>query len=218
MIISVHVPKCAGTSFRHVLAELYGEALWLNYGTVFCREQFRAELVPAQAACIHGHFFADAFDGLETAAARQLITWVRHPVDRVVSNYHHFLRGPDMRDDCCRALHEQGLRLREFAELDWMRNCATRYLAGKAIEEFAFVGVAERFEDSLNIFADEFGWPASLSAPRVNTNPERKTDSYELASGDYEHILGLNAIDLAWYQRAVERLDQSMATRVPQVA
>lgn len=218
MVISVHVPKCAGTSFRHVLAELYGDALWLNYGTIFTREQYGSELVPTRAACIHGHFFADAFDGLYSAGANKLITWVRHPVDRVVSNYYHFLRNPDMRDDCCRALHEQGLRLREFAELDWMRNEATRYLAGKSVEQFAFVGVAERFDDSLSVFAADFGWSGSLQGPRVNTNPERKTESYELTSGEYEHILGLNTLDFLWYNRAIARLELRLDEQVPRVA
>jgi len=218
MIISVHVPKCAGTSFRHVLAELYGEKLWLNYGTIFCREQYRERLVPADVACVHGHFLADAFDGPEAGAGSTLITWVRHPVDRVVSNYYHFLRSPDMRDDCCRALYERRLGLREFAELDWMRNEATRYLAGKSVDAFAFVGVAEHFEDSLGVFADDFGWPGSLAAPRVNTNPARTTDSYVLADEDYEHILGLNTLDLAWYQRAVERLDRRLSVRSPRAA
>ncbi|MBC7367529.1 MAG: sulfotransferase family 2 domain-containing protein [Undibacterium sp.] len=218
MIISVHVPKCAGTSFRHVLAELYGDALWLNYGAIFSREQFRADVVPAQATCIHGHFFADAFDSFVSAESSKLVTWVRHPVDRVVSHYYHFLRSPDMRDDCCCALYERGLKLIEFAELDWMRNEATRYLAGKSIEQFAFVGVAERFEESLSVFADDLGWPLSLEVPRVNTNPDRKTASYELSADDYEQIINLNTLDLMWYRRAVERLERQLMTRAPLVA
>jgi hypothetical protein len=209
MIISVHVPKCAGTSFRHVLAELYGSRLWLNYGTIFNREQFRADLVAPEVQCIHGHFFADAFDGL--CAQRRLITWVRHPVDRVVSNYYHFLRSPDMRDSCCRILHERRLSLREFAALDWMRNEATRYLAHKMVGEFAFVGIAERFEESLRIFGDEIGWLGTLEAPCVNTNPDRTTPNYDLSTEDYDYILGLNTSDFAWYSEALLRLDSRVA-------
>ncbi len=211
MVISVHIPKCAGTSFRHVLASHYGSRLWLNYGTVFSRTDYRPEAVPDTTACIHGHFFADAFDDAPRQA--RYITWVRHPVDRVVSNYHHFLRSPDMRDDCCRQLHEQRLTLRDFAELDWMRDEATRYLAGKPLAAFAFVGIAERFEDSLGIFANRFGWPTPDAAPRVNTNPERPPAGYALPEADYAHILALNARDFAWYQAALTRLDLELYGR-----
>src|ERR1700678_709074 len=113
MVISVHVPKSAGTSFRRVLDEVCGARIWDNYGTIFSRDQARAELVPPGARIIHGHFIADAFDDL--FPRRRLVTWVRHPVERLVSNYHHFLRSPDMRDGCCRLLHEYKVSLRQFA-------------------------------------------------------------------------------------------------------
>ena len=45
MIVSIHVPKCAGTSFRHVLDRMFGARIWYNYGAIFCREQARADLL-----------------------------------------------------------------------------------------------------------------------------------------------------------------------------
>jgi hypothetical protein len=205
MLVSVHIPKCGGTSFRHVLQALFGERLFLNYGAIFTRAQARVGLLPPNPACIHGHFFADAFDDL--FPERQLITWVRHPVERVVSNYYHFLRSPDLRDDCCRALVEDRLTLREFAELDWMRNEGTRYLVGKPIGDFCFVGVAERFLESLRVFSETFAIDLPPAAPRENLNPARAASRYPLSDEDYGHILALNALDLAWYDQAVRRLD-----------
>src|SRR5882757_7421029 len=194
MLISVHIPKCAGTSFRHILHTLYGDNLWSNYGHIFTRAQAQPGQVPAGTACIHGHFLADAFDDL--FPRRRLMTWVRHPVERVVSNYYHFLRSPDMRDDCCRHLFEERLSLRQFAELDWMRNEATRYLAGKTVEEFEFVGVAEQFTASLAVFAKNFGWDPPLSVPRENVNPSRVGERYDLRPRDHALLSELNAADL----------------------
>jgi len=208
MLISVHIPKCAGTSFRHVLEAVHGGGLWLNYGAIFTREQAAAGLVPAAAACIHGHFFADAFDTLYPG--RRLAVWLRHPVERVVSNYHHFLRSPDPRDDCCRQLHERRLSLREFAALDWMRNESARYLGGKPLADFAFVGVAERFAESLSVCRRTFGWHTPVPLPCANTNPERLTDRYALSPQDFSHLLDLNEADLARYEEAVARLDDSV--------
>jgi hypothetical protein len=215
MLISVHVPKCAGTSFRHVLHAIYGNAIWYNYGTIFSREQARAELVPAGTKIIHGHFIADSFDAI--IPDRRLLTWVRHPVERLVSNYYHCMRAPDMRDDCCRALHERKLSLREFADLDWMRNMTTRYFAGKPVADFHFVGIAEQFEESMQHFSSLLGFRTVMNLPRENINPDRKCDRYSLSAEDRAYILERNAADLAWYEQAVARLrstDQTATRRV----
>lgn len=204
MVVSVHIPKCAGTSFRFVLRHLYADRVWDNYGRVFSREQSRAGIVPAGIRCIHGHFLADAFDGLYPR--RELITWVRHPVERVAATYYHQLRTPDWRDDCCRLLHERGLGLRQFAELDWMRNTSSRYAAGKPVSAFAFVGVVERFSDSLELFRRRFAPNHLFPEPRTNVNRARTTERYPLSREDFGYILSLNQADQAWYEQAEARL------------
>ena len=40
----------------------------------------------------------------------------------------------------------------------------------------------------------------------MNTNPERRTERYEIPAGDRAYIQDLNAADLAWYRQALERL------------
>jgi hypothetical protein len=200
MIVSVHVPKCAGTSFRQILSSIFGPRLWLNYGTIFSREQARPELVPQGAKVIHGHFMADSFD--QMFPGRRLLTWVRHPVERVVSNYHHFLRAPDMRDDCCRALHERKLGLRGFADLEWMRNMTTRYLANKPVADFEFIGITENFQESIEHFCRTFGYRRIGRLPFENTNPGRATEQYAISPRDHAYILERNLTDLAWYDEA----------------
>jgi len=216
MLISVHVPKSAGTSFRQVLDALFGAQVWFNYGTIFTREQARPELVPAGAKVIHGHFLADAFD--QVMPGRRLLTWVRHPVERVVSNYQHFLRSPDMRDDCCRALHERKLDLRGFADLDWMRNLTTRYLANKPVEAFEFIGIAERFPESVERFCGIFGYRRPRHQPRENVNPGRTAELYDISPADRAFILARNRTDLAWYQRASERMASAGADGLSRIA
>jgi Sulfotransferase family len=216
MIVSIHVPKCAGTSFRHVLDRVYGDRIWYNYGTIFTREQARAELVPAGTTIIHGHFIADSFDDLFPGS--QLLTWVRDPVERVVSNYFHFLRSPDMRDTTCQALHERKLDLRGFADLDWMQNLATRYLANKPVDAFQFVGISERFSASMEQFSQIFGLRPESCHPQVNTNPERRTARYQISPDDRAYIRERNAADDQWYREALERLTGLSPSTGQQVA
>lgn len=204
MLISVHIPKCAGTSFRHILRDVYRDALWLNYGTAFVREQAHAGLIPPGTRCIHGHFLANAFD--DVLPRHTLITWLRHPVERLISNYYHFLRSPDMRDDCCRGLHERRLSLLQFAELDWMRNEATRYMAGRSLPDFEFVGIVEHFSTSLDILSGKLGWTTAI-LPRVyNINPERTGEHYEISTRDYDIIAALNSKDVDIYHDALAAL------------
>jgi hypothetical protein len=210
MIISIHIPKCGGTSFRSVLEGIYGERLWLNYGIMFSPAQVRTDLIPRDTRCIHGHFLADTFDAL--APPPRLVTWLRHPVERVVSNYYHFLRSPDRRDACCRQLLDQGLSLEQFAELDWMRNEATRYMAGKSVEAFAFVGIMERFDESMQVFSSRFGVPVPAESPRANVNPDRSAETYSISVKTYEHILSLNFRDLLAYDLAAGIIDRQVAS------
>jgi len=216
MIISVHVPKCAGTSFKSVLKGVFGERLWDNYGTIFNREQARAGLIPAGTACIHGHFLADSFDALFPGSPT--ITFVRHPVERVVSHYQFFLRHPDPRDDCCRAVHERSLTLREFAELEWMQNQSTRYFQGRDVADFAFVGISERFAESLCLLEDALGCRVFAPEVRKNSNPDRTQPFYGLSPYDYAFILERNEADFAWYEDALDRHEEKICDTVLCVA
>jgi hypothetical protein len=212
MVVSVHIPKSAGTSFKWVLQRIYGERVWFDYGRAFTRDQVRPGLVPYGMRCIHGHFRADAFDDLYPE--RTLITWVRHPVERVAATYHHFLRTPDMADDCCRALYERRLSLRAFADLEWMRDTATRYLAGLPVEAFAFVGIVERFDDSLRRFVDEFGQGPLAAVPRQNVNRSRAARGYDLSPEDFDYIRQRNETDCRWYEEALQASPRAGAAGV----
>jgi hypothetical protein len=206
MIVSVHIPKCGGISFQHVLRRVYGNRrVWLNYGTFFDRENARYDLIPRGTVCVHGHFLADAFD--DVVPQPDLVTWLRHPVDRVVSNFHHFQRHPDPANPCSRALFEQRLSLEDFAELEGVRNMAARYLAGKPLADFHFVGIMERYAESLRLFGESFGVRVPDEPPLENVNPDRLTDHYPIPRGTYDHILALNLKDLALYEEAAEMLN-----------
>jgi hypothetical protein len=204
MLISVHVPKCAGTSFRLLIDKLFGSGVWHNYGIIVSKEQAKAELIPDGTRIIHGHFLADAFD--RVAPSRSLVTWVRHPVQRVVSNYYHFLRSPDMRDDCCRILHERKLGIRQFSDLEWMQNGISRYLAGKPIDQFEFVGVSEQFPQSMRLFCATYGFAGFREFPFANANPDKGGRHYALSAGDLAYIAERNQADLALYNGALQRL------------
>ena len=212
MIISVHIPKCGGISFQHILRGIYGNRrVWLNYGTIFDQAQARgrAHLVPGGIRCVHGHFLGNTFDALVPYGER--ITWLRQPVDRVISNYYHFLRHPDPANPCCRELWARGLTLQKFAELPLMRNEITRYLAGKALREYKFVGIMERYAESLQVFGSTFQVSVPSCPPRENVNPHWQGEGYRIPDWLQTHLEALNSADVAAYAAADAALGRALA-------
>ena len=88
----VHIPKCAGSSFRAVLRRWFGERLMVWDSDD--REAFRQELGrrPAPPGAVAGHF---RFGLHESVAAQPCyLSLVRDPVDRFVSVYKHARQTP----------------------------------------------------------------------------------------------------------------------------
>jgi hypothetical protein len=203
-----------------VLEKIFGRRLWLNYGAFFNRGDVRRELIPRKASCIHGHFVADAFS--EVFPEATLVTWLRHPVERLVSNYHYFLRCPGQDDLFSRALNEGHLTLREFADMEGMRNVAFRHFGEKRLQDFRFVGITERFADSMAVFNHALGFGFQDPPPRLNANPFARGGGYSLSHGDFDYIVERNTKDLRMYVEAGMRLDRALSEirldRVPSEA
>lgn len=202
VVLSVHIPKTAGVSFRKILAQLYGEDFLLKYWQMTDAYGRVVSEIPKNVRCIHGHYSADSL--LPVYPAARLITWVRDPVERVVSSYFHRLREPDWQHPVTRELHEKKLTLVEFAALELMRNEMARYLGGQPIEDFAFIGRVEAFAESMAWFFREFGF-SRTAIPRENCNPARHTSRYPIDATTRLKITALNEQDFEIY-RAVTRL------------
>lgn len=208
MTLSVHIPKTAGVSFRKILAQLYQEDFMLKYWQMTDAHGQVVTSIPANVRCIHGHYSPDTLLPLYPKA--RLITWVRDPVERVVSSYFHRLREPDWQHPVTRELHEKKLGLVEFASLELMRNEMARYIGARRIEDFAFIGQMEAFEDSLACFCREFGF-SPTAVPRENCNPERRASRYPIDAATRSKIAALNERDFEIYRVVTQLTARSKA-------
>lgn len=198
MLLSVHIPKTAGVSFRRILAQLFEEDIVLKYWQMTDARGRVISEIAANVRCIHGHFPTDEL--LPKFPAAKLVTWVRDPVERVISSYHHRLRDPDWAHPVTRELHEKKLSLVDFARIEMMRNEMTRYIGTRQLKEFAFIGVTENFDASLAQFLRMFGFDR-VPIPRENCNPLRTTERYEVDRRTRDAIAALNEQDMALYQQ-----------------
>ena len=161
MLISVHIPKTAGSSFRAGLRDRFGERLLLDYGEKLASRSVSARLLRLRNALkvrwqaeslledydvIHGHFLASKYSFLGTRA--KFCAFFRDPVERIVSAHRFF------------SLHQRpGTRfqrerptLEQFAAWPRQRTIYRAYTGRLPLDRFAFVGLTEEYETSLNLF------------------------------------------------------------------
>jgi hypothetical protein len=209
-LISVHIPKTAGTSFRHILKQVYGESAVVRLDInargkkVRLDEQlYEAAELPAGVRVLHGHFspaaVAERFAGVEKLPA---ITWLRHPVDRVISNYFYLKkRLAEELDEEAKGLNilrKMQRSLLEYAADDMNRNRQHKFLAGRALEDFAFVAIQEHYDEDLAAMGKHLGWPP-VEAVKYNvtgTGPQ-------VTDEDRATIAALNPLDMALYEHGV---------------
>jgi len=210
VVLSIHIPKTAGVSLRNILKEHYGTGFFLHYWEITDSQGAVCEKIPPEAGCVHGHYHADLL--VDRFPGASLVTWVRDPVERVVSSYYHRLRDPDWRHPVCRDLHERRLSLSEYASLPLVRNEMTAYFASKKPRDFLCIGIVEKFEPSLERMAQLLGIP-EVKPRRDNVNPAKVTEFYELTPFVRREIEALNEQDLVLYEDCLRVWGQNPGVR-----
>lgn len=226
MIISIHIPKTAGGSFRGMLQHAFGNRLYMDYGDPY---EFMDPTVPGFDArlhrlfnrakgalrrrqffrtlrtddqCIHGHFKASKY--LATFEDPKLVVWLRNPADRIASHYYYWQRRPDFGHSLCRRLHREKLTLLEFAALEPLTDFQAKYLDGVPLSQFWFVGIQEEFPTLSRQFLTHLGKDAEQLTSR-HINPRKKaTDPYELSKSTRRELMALNPQDQVLYEQALE--------------
>ncbi len=170
-ILFCHIPKTAGTSFRKELERVLPDGTLLcDYGagnptTSESLQQRAAQPTDKrdwQVLC--GHFSLDRYGS--RFAPWQLATFVRHPLEQVISHWEHRKR-------------VQGYEgtLEEFALSASGAGQQSRMLNGLPIQLLGFVGVTNQYESSLSLFRDLYRIDAQPQ--QLNVNPERAESSYD---------------------------------------
>ncbi|MEM1319711.1 MAG: sulfotransferase family 2 domain-containing protein [Bacteroidota bacterium] len=173
-LISIHLPKTGGTSFYHILQQVYGEQLSISYKRRDLRttlEQYPsfADSLPQHISVLHGHFYYKEIQHLAPEA--RLICWLRDPVQRVISNYRFFKAGLDnpSRNPASYALnkHRRGESLLDYARLAENQNRMSSFLDGLDLAQCFFVGLLENFAADVDRLSKLLDWP-EVVVPQLN--------------------------------------------------
>jgi hypothetical protein len=170
VLVSVHMPKTAGLSFRASLEACFGEGFRHDYQDYPLAQEAhlrRRQALDwgraAQAAdfagvtCVHGHFLPLKYLELARTLPCTFVTWLREPVARLVSHYDYWQRAYDPASDLTSPLHrrviEEGWSLQRFCLAPELRNVYSEFLWGFPLGRLDFIGITEFFADDLRYFS-----------------------------------------------------------------
>lgn len=198
-ILSIHIAKTAGTTFRELLQEYYRDQLCFFYGSLTNAACEPIAALPINAKCLHGHFYLK--DYRDNFPQAKCITWMRDPVERVVSEYAHLKRQPADGNPLGQLI-AQGFSLLDFAHHPDARN--VQYKTIHSLNNFDFVGIAENFDAELARLYSTTGVELRIGH-KSNINPDKIGPRYLLEDRVRALLAKLNDEDEELYRLAQER-------------
>jgi hypothetical protein len=223
MLLSIHIAKTAGNSFREALLDAYGHDRvlrdygdWSGFDEPFANRR-RAGRVAAMRArrdellakydVIHGHFVADKYLGLFPSA--DFLSFFREPAQQTLSHWRWQSALTDRRSDVNPEEHMEVRYWRELRpsveeHLEWVfyRDHQSQFLGSLPIDALAFVGIYEEYEKSLELFKAVFG--RDLGPARRSNVTLRIGDSSEVTPEVRRLVNKYRAADVELYERAKE--------------
>lgn len=217
LLVSVHLPKTAGVSFLAALRQGIPSGVQRDYGDAPINTPVPERIAAAFRSglsniardlsgirCIHGHFLPVKY--LPLAAIRgnvEFVTWMRHPVDRVVSHYGYWMRNYDplTSHPFHRRVVEEEWSLEKFCLSTEMRNLYGQFLFAFPLENFQFIGITEHYGEDLADFSQRY-FGADVAAERLNTAPTDITS--QIAPELRRDIEQFHSGDMDLYARALE--------------
>ena len=216
MLVSLHLPKTAGTSFFSSLEGHYGKgAIYRDYGDfplntpVFSRKSRALKGCIANALsltprprCIHGHFLPIKYRLCRDA---QFVTWMRDPAERLASHYFYWQRTYDAAN--AKLLHkkmiEENWSLEKFCLSPELRNVYSQFLWGMPIRRFDFIGITEFYSSEMKYFSTKF-LGKEYGPFQEKVNPNKGAEKYIQDQDLIKKIAAYHQKDMALYHHALK--------------
>lgn len=210
-LLSLHVPKTGGTSFRNTLKEVYGQEAVSRFdvsrrGVVTIDDQLvNPDSVIAQPV-LHGHVMWPQWQAMfEAPPGIQVITWVRDPVARVTSQYCYLVEVLERElDEPGKGLNILGKLMKTFPEFirnPKVQNIQSKYFTPLILDRFVdFVGVLEHREADLAKLAQRLSWPQLPTDYQHN----KTARLIEPTPSEIDLIRACNNEDVRLYEQVLE--------------
>jgi hypothetical protein len=202
----VHIPKTGGTSLRKAIEEKVGEEnSFYDYGPhsnvtspLILEQRYKLKNIRGiedalsaphnRLTLLCGHTRASIYSSIISPC--NIITFLRNPIDRVVSHYEHLRRHNNYHGS-----------LEEFCVKPHFRNIQSKSLQGYPLELVGFVGITDLFEESIALFKDQFD--LSIEELELNKNDKKSLrKKYNLTPETINLISQNNLEDIILYEKA----------------
>ncbi len=223
-LIFLHIPKTAGTTLNRIIERQYSPSAIFTMDPHRIRataERFTRlpEARRRRLQVVRGHLFYGIHEFLPQGAT--YITMLREPVARLLSSYYFALRRP--LNPLHRKLKRERLGVEDCIRLFPDRNnTQCRFIAGvkntaigderlldmakeNLTKSFSVVGISERFDESLILISQTFGWTISTYQNHkvAKTRPIADRQLVDLVS-EY------NRLDVELYEFGKNLFEQSL--------
>ena len=223
MLISVHMPKCGGISFRELLENHFESRILLDYKDVPInmsvdvrqRSARRSRALNALFGrlrfgafdCIHGHFMPNKYRPFYNKKNVVFVTWLRDPIDRLASHYYFWQRAYDVNRSAPlhRKVIEDDWSFEQFCFSDELRNIYANFLWEFGVDKFNFIGITEHFKEDITYFANEYLNVNLTEIPQANVNPKGMTDYFDENEDLRLELMKWHAEDYQIYEYALQK-------------
>ena len=204
----IHIPKTAGTSFRTSFEE--STFTYKDYGKNSSSSSddikryvyelsdlygFKKRFNEHQSLWITGH--VNLLKYIDFVPVSNTITFVREPLQQVLSHYNHYVRYHGFTGD-----------LSAFLDKPYAKNLQSRHLNFMPISLIGCLGITESYDQSLTLINQQFNLDLLSEKTNINNNKHFTDKSLDDALND--KFIKSNSKDIAMYQEALFLHEQRM--------
>ncbi|MDC3347252.1 sulfotransferase family protein [bacterium] len=200
----VHIPKTGGTSFRKAAEEYYSkDKVIYDYNanaqetsplikSLFYKEKdlfkLGQRLRKDSVKFLSGHVNMSKYASI--VGLCNAITFVRDPVQQIISHYRHFKRHYGYKGD-----------FERFANEEKFHKIQSQMLACAPLEAYGFIGITEKYSSSIDLFNSDF--EVNFSVKHENVTIKNTLESSEITEEMFLLAREATKIDRLLYENAV---------------
>ncbi len=228
LLLFLHIPKTAGSTLHSVLSSQFPPDEILTIDSSDPESSVKEiKALPIEdkmrIKCVRGHMPFGLHAYFPQPAT--YITFLRDPVDRIISHYYYLQSSPQ--HYLYEVVTSKHMSLADYATSgisSELLNGQTRLISGyeeptpttetlalakeNLSKQFSFIGLTERFNDSLVLLARQFGWRNVFYVKRNVTRGRLRRE--EIPGKVLSQIMAQNALDWELYTFAKHMFAESV--------